>query len=892
MKVTIFHPKKTNSKIPMSPYDDLTFVFETYEFKKNVEIYNILVSHFILNIPLEKQPKQLRTYRRKVNLEPYYNDTINYLILDIYDVKSEFDKQRIIEYFSTYKIIIGESKSYNGIDNFNMKGILFTENIELKDIKTAISLLHHDLAKICSIDESISRKATYNVPTMKNNVFLNNEDGILFKFVKKSAIDYINDIKKEYIGELKEFDYSDLSNINADTMEKLCLKVFQSMGFVPLKNNTNSSITFRHPSEKKSPGDYFWFSSSPYTMHHANSVKSINIFDTVRKLSTGKELMKNEINYDKEFLSFNKNTKTLKVNEKLLSVTDDIHKKIDLFLNNKNGLLSIRSPMGTGKSIIIGHAINECHNLDMKVLIITNRVSVAKDFGKKYNIKVYNKDKYEKGDSLVVQFDSLWRYNIKFFDIVIMDEFISLMIHSRSNLNNSSINLVKFFGCFNKKLIIADAFLTGYENFILSNKETNVHLIDNEYRDETKLYDYDDYNYFIQSILIHAEKNKITISATSLSFINSLNLLLTSKGLKVVSLTAETPENTKKLIYNLFNKEEHNSWDVLIFSPTLTVGVSNLNNVKYHFHYDGSMASDAISSLQMIKRTRKSEEIHMFIKERINYLKTSYNDIRDEYTSNIGKFIDQNYLFDVDDYGEVKLSNTGRRAIKIDSFKNILQFNHKNAMMWLLKFHFDKKPIKVNKKFEANILLKYNNIIKKDKNKLISSNIEQFLDLNDIEKTSVLMDADYDRTLRALAEIDDSIKECSRETKAKILELAINDVDFIRKCKNYNILFNYTNSNIDDTDIQSLISESVINSDKDALSFYNSVLSFGQNKINDNYKIYEINHDNQLKYLLENCGYRHMKKDEYNIIGQRSFIIDNNIKKYFKYIKLENKWKK
>ena len=78
---------------------------------------------------------------------------------------------------------------------------------------------------------------------------------------------------------------------------------------------------------------------------------------------------------------------------------------------------------------------------DMRVLIITNRISVAQDFSNKYSIKLYNKDKYNVGDSVVVQYDSLWKYNIKNFDIIIMDEFISLMLHSRNNISNSSVNL-------------------------------------------------------------------------------------------------------------------------------------------------------------------------------------------------------------------------------------------------------------------------------------------------------------------------------------------------------------------------------------------------------------------------------------------------------------------
>ena len=134
-KISIFHAKQTQSKTPLSPYDDNTFVFETYEATSNLQMYSVLVSHFILNIPLSKLEKPIRTFRRKANLESLYDDCLYYFILDIDNVKSEFDKQQILEYFKDFKVILGESKSYNGINNFNMKGILFTECIEYKDAK-------------------------------------------------------------------------------------------------------------------------------------------------------------------------------------------------------------------------------------------------------------------------------------------------------------------------------------------------------------------------------------------------------------------------------------------------------------------------------------------------------------------------------------------------------------------------------------------------------------------------------------------------------------------------------------------------------------------------------------------------------------------------------------
>lgn len=887
-KVTIFHAKKTTNKTPMSPYDDNTFIFETYETQSNYDIYSIMVSHFILNIPLEKLPRASRLFRRKVDLEKYYTETIKYFILDIDGVKSEFDKQKILEYFKDYRVILGESRSYNGIDNFNMKGVLFTEEIDFRDAKLALSVLNHDLKDLCIVDESVTRKASLNAPMLKNKVFLNNEDGILFKYVRKEMQEHINDIKKEYIGEAKTtLNIDELTDIEADTMEKLCLKVFQAMGFTAIKNNPNGSITFKHPSENKTPGGYFWFTTAPYTMHHANSTKTINIFDDVRRLPAAKELMKKEINYDDEFLNFNTDANVLQINEKFLKVTPEMNSLIESYLNGKNGLLSIRSAMGTGKSTIIKHIVDECHELDMKVLIVTNRISVANDFGKKYNMKVYNQDKYEHGDSLVCQYDSLWKYNIKFFDIVIMDEFISLMIHSRSNLNVNSINIAKFFGCFNKKLVIADAFLTGYENFLLSNKKTNVHIIDNLYRDNTVLYDYTDMNYFVQSIIVHAEKSKITISSTSLSFIHSIQLLLENKGLRVLTLTAETPESTKKLVYELFEEDDHDKWDVLVYSPTLTVGVSNLNNVRYHFHYDSSISADVISSIQMIKRTRKTKEIHMCIKEKVNYLKTSYNDIRDEYIGNIGRNINHNYLFDIDDYGEAKLSEIGKKAVKIDTFKNILEFNHKSAIMWMLKWHFMHEPRIVNQKFSGNVLFKYQKKIKSDRKALLKSNIGQYLRLNDIERETLMFDPDTDRIICVIAEIDENIIKCSAEVKIEIIHNAINDNQFIEKCKMYSLVKKYMDKILDDTDIRYRVSQSVIRGDGEDLHFFNTLLEVGQQNLKDVYIPKEINKSTDLKYILDRCGYSMEKlfsEESSNVLGQRVYKINDNVKKYHEYI--------
>lgn len=891
-KITVFHAEEyNNSKIAVSPFGDKTFVFETYTTSSNQELYNVLVSQFVLNIPLEKLTEPVRTHRRKTNLDGYYGKFVSYLILDIDDVKSEEHKSIILDYFKDYRVILGESKSYNNISKFNMKGVLFTSPIPISDGKLALSVIHHDLKDYCTIDESVTRKASLNAPIGKNSVFLNNENGNLYSFEKHEALRHIDLVRKDSstsagnivipISNLEE-----LQDTNIDSIEKLCLKIFQSMNFIAIKNNDNNSIQFKHPNEEKSKGGYFWFHSSPYTMNHGNSTKSINIFNSLRKLKLAKELMQKNINYNNELLNFNTDTSVIQVNEKYLKVTDEIQQAITSFLLNPAGLLSIRSPMGTGKSTIINAAIEEAHAEDMRVLIITNRISVAQDFAKKYNIKIYNQDKYELNDSLICQYDSLWKYNIRHFDLVIMDEFISLMMHSRSNLNNSSINISKFFAAFNKKLIIADAFLTGYENFLLNNKDTNVYLIDNTYRDPTTLYSYKNLNYFIQSIIIHSEKNKITISATSLAFINSLKMLLSNRGLKVVTLTAGTPESTKDLIYNLFDEEEHDKWDILIYSPTLTVGVSNLNKINYHFHYDSSRSTDSISSIQMIKRTRKTKEIHLFVHERINYIKTSYDTIRDDYINNLGKSAEKNYLFDINEYGETKLSELGKNAIKIDTFKNILEFNHKASMEWMMKYHFLYEPRVVNETFSANVLNKYKKEIKENKDAVLQESINDFIELNNIEKTNIMMDANADKTLKVLVDIDENIKECNTKIKTKILELALKDANFITKCRYYKVTFNFTKVIWEESDIKNLISASVMSGEHDDLQFYNSLLSYGQKEIFDEYNLKTINRNTQLKYILDKCGYKteSHSNGSARTIGSRSYRITNAVKEYYGYI--------
>lgn len=864
-KITIFNSQKTSGKKPISPYGDETFDFQTIEVNEPMDLFRILSKEFILNISLDlKEPTRLR--RRKQDLEKYYPETTNCVIIDVDHIASKANQLEILKYFKKYKCILGESRSCNNIDNFNLKGFLFIKPIELFKLKPLLEQLHDDLAKYGDIDMAPSHKAKLNAPMNKVVILLESNEPeyeftLRLKNVSKKSFECMTDIPKDL----------DLSEV--DSIDKLCLRVFESLGFEALKAN-NECIIFKHISELKSPGGFYWFKDNPYVMHHYNELRTVNLFDKISKLPEAKELLKKQINYDNELLKYNTNTKLININTPYLEVTDEIRDCVDSFISRKDGLFAIKSPMGTAKSTLIEEIIRQSKNNDLRVLLCSNRISVAQDFSKKYNIKLYNRDSYNPGDSLIVQYDSLWKYNIRLFDIVILDEFVSVMLHARNNLTNSSINLSKLFACLRKKLVIADAFLTGYENNLLSFKKDNVYMVQNDYRDETNLFEYENFNCFVQSILIHSKKHKTTISCTSLVTIKALKKLLEKYNLNVITLTSETPQITKDLIYKIFETENSDKYDVLIYSPTLTVGVSNLNNIDVHFHYDTANTCDTISSLQMIKRTRKAKEIHYFIKNTINYnLKTNFNAIKSEYLENVGKQIELNFLFDLNDYGEPKLSRLGKGAIYIDLFRNILEFNHKNSFIYLLQYQFKNKPVLITKKFETNILLPYINETKKETNDKNSELLDEYMALSE---EGDLPEFKNNSIFEILFENEKYIIEGTPlEIKKEILQKEILNKGLISKCRRYNIINEYSKT-LDKRQIQIEISNDILHNVENVY-FWNNVLKYIKVPLELEYKINDV--PSKVKKILDDCGYKKLANK-----CERLYGVSEEILKYKDYV--------
>jgi len=759
------------TKIPKSPDQEFTFeniVLDETDKDVNISLFSVLCSHFILNTPLDIE-SPIKKKRRTEDLNDFFPETLNYLILDIDHISSEYNKQKVLEYFSCFKVIIGESRSFNGSTNFNLKGILFIENMDRKSARVLLEKIKADISEYCLLDEAVLRRCTLNAPILKNVILLNNESGEVAKKIDENSA-YLKRIHSCYTPETLNID------VNGESIEDLTLKIFTNMGFSAIKENSNGSISFKHPGETKSPGGYFWFSKSPFMMHHPNSSKSVNIYNTIRKLPDGKELLKKSLNYD-EMLNKTYNSETYYYNEEYL-LTENKSDIITKWLEAKNGMLSIASPMGTAKSAIIYEAIEQAISMDFKILIVTNRISVAEDFSEKYNIPLYyNVQKSDSIGSLIIQYDSLQKYSMRFFDMVVLDEFQSLCYHARNNIKNSELNIKKFFATFKKKIIVADAFLTGFENEIIGKKYNCVQFI-NQYRNDTKLYEYKNKNYFFVELLKASKEGKTTISCTSLGVIKGIKYILekTSPELKIITLTSETPSALKSLIYKSF--DDGLKWDVLIYSPTLTVGVSILADIDKHFHFDGGKSANVISSIQMVKRTRKAKEIHYFVGENLTFQPTNYNTLRDFYISNAG-YNTNNIFFECDSNGDEVFSETGEKITKIDVFNNIIQFNNYKAFKWLLKFQFSAEPIIINTRAESFM----ERAIKKCQFDM-DSYIEDFFILSDIERSQM-------SSIKSISNIEELITYINTSDELiikNILMIAHKNKDFIKDVHNFKLL--------------------------------------------------------------------------------------------------------
>jgi len=893
VKLTLFNGEG-NNKNPISPYKDGSFLFITKTLPSLRDAFIFMVKHFTLSKPLNIDTS-IKELRRKINLKKYSPNKIYNIAIDLDEIKTKDDYLKTIDYFkdNNYSIILGKSKGWNGKNKFNMKGILrvnFTNDENI--IKSALSYVQSELGDSSKIDLSVAGLVSLQAPSKSDFIVHYNEIGKILsdsdahcksveKTLNTNSITYDNEVIDE------------------------CIKIFANLGYTPTNAsiNDNGSINFFHPSEVKSKGGYFWFSSNPLVMNHHNKDKSVSVFHLLKETKIGKEWLKNKTKQEQKNQLIKENDNiyndTINVKERYLNFEkEDKIAIIEKFLKTEKSILKIKSAMGTAKSDGIKLTINKAHEKNLKVIVVSNRVSVAMDFAEKYNIMLYkDPESYKSKNSVVVQYDSLHRFKLSNYDVVIFDEFISLLLHHRSSLtDNANINAVKFNILMNnKKVLIADAFLTGYEDTFINNR--TIYYINNQYRDNINLYEYKNKDYFIDKLISESnnlnDDEHISASFTSLNVMRVVEEELRKKEIRVVSLSSETSEITKNIIFNRFREKTHNAFDVILFTPTLTVGVSNLNNVTKHFHYDSGMSTDVISSLQMIKRSRTTKEIHFYLEERQMYYDTSINSINASAERNINNFYnkkDKTLLIDVDyETGDLKLTKLAKYINEIEVLYNILANNHANAFRILLNFQFSKKSI-IIKDVNENFDLK--NKIKNIKEKIKNNNILILEENSDVAWNETELDAiknkmtdltDSEKAIKLMAEIEENFD--SKLNKKDLLLIANKEIETNFKYISLIKRFKVVSKAIKNDDYAKYILSKVISDDIKSLQNKNNIVFLEYLltlKITELKKWYS---KNDLKKIDSNYKKIHnfFKKIGYKWKDSK-LIKDENIEKYSKFL--------
>ncbi|QXO06262.1 hypothetical protein [Campylobacter phage CJLB-12] len=698
MKITIFGTASKNEKFAKSPYDDNSFIFETIEVQTTYQAFQLLVNNFCLNIALDlKGPGKSR--RLKTDLEPHIIKTFDHLLFD-FECKSEFNKNMALDYFKSTQCTIGQSRSYDGVNNFNLKGIIKTAPMSLKELKVLQAKIQKELSEYGKYTTDTLRITYYTAPLNKDNILLDNPNGSMLMPIGTNVTDYYNNI-----------DLDCKFNITSKETTEICKTIFKNLGFILVDINANGSIKYTKDSE-----NYIWYPNNPYIMNHTESYMSVNIW---------KEAIKYEPTFDiTPYIDYKAD---IVVDRNFTEIKSELDSIVEAFLFKHNGALTLRAPMGSGKTTFIDRIIEAALERDFKVAIITNRVTLAEDYKRKYKKFLYYKDYTDaikaknnkkpkivrsKGKSLICQYDSFRHFDLDDYDLIILDEFMSLLMHTRSALNSKTENLIKFYTALNKKVVVADAFLSKY---IVDNMFTKPLNVVSYTKNNTELYSCNDSNTFYTLIKNALDSNKkITISTTSIKVVDIIKQMCYILNKKIIIFNKETGSVSKNIIYDKIRSKEALDCDVFIYTPVLTVGVNILNDVDIHFHYDSASSTDVISSLQMLGRARFSKKIIYYVMNKkynacINYdlLKTTVEKKPKEHTDDSkdrdveykrGTVKNLLYHFHVPpgkDYQE--LSHIGKACLKVDVFNNMTLCDYKKSFDVLLSFNFSKIPIELRK---------------------------------------------------------------------------------------------------------------------------------------------------------------------------------------------------
>ena len=722
MKITVFNAKKTQGKYPYSPFNNDTFFFETKNVESIKEVFTYLQSNFILNIPLTRNIKESRL---KSSLQKYFQPKLDYLLIDVDHIETISDRNLVINRFKEldYKIILGASRS-----DYNLKGVMKISKQTIKEAKALLYSMADDFKErgLPQLDKGSISQAGFQAPVMKYQILY--DGGTMVAPVGKPPVQKIQTIVED------------------KTVQSLCMHSFAQKGytFTPSDNG----FRCKHISEKKTPNGFSWNPEYPFHMGHWNPARNDSVWEEVIKMPQYKAIQNLEskervqsLFQDSKYPAINKNKRYLK------GCPDEVKK----FIESKNSLLCIESPMGTGKSRIIEEVIHQARKNNQRILFLVNRISLADDVHDKYqDIKHYlgsdvEENSYKIGDDLVVQIDSLHKFSTKYFDIIIMDEVATTLFHLLSLENHKAKITKKIFS--GKKRVIADAFI--FDEFIEVFEHKEGIKIQNQYRDETDLTIFKQKDQFVETLINTAENEPVTFSSGSTKMLKIIQKMANLRNISTATISAETPKKRKELIYKSFKNKKKAIAQIIMYSPSLTVGISNENDTRVHFHYDSGMSMNVLQSTQMIKRTRNADRINLFLGCRQKYEPVDSSVIQQK----LDEFINLD-----EDGDSTGIDQKGVKLGRIQKLYNILENRHKLSFILLLSKQFNKLP-NVNKTTTPKFLYQLSKEIDAEQIKANTEVLDWYLEKrkNSPEEVYAILDLPYGETRKEvfIKELDD-----------------------------------------------------------------------------------------------------------------------------------------
>lgn len=539
-------------------------------------------------------------------------------------------------------------------------------------------------------------------------------------------------------------------------------------------------------------------------------------------------------------------------------------------INIEKGFTIIQSHLGTGKTTFITDYIKQ--NMDKRIIILTPREMYAKNIYselKKANLefKFYQNYKDSKGDKVVVQMESLHKYDQYEFDIVIMDECESILKQLGSlttHRHNFYYNCNTFETLIKNanNIIMADAFVTNRSRDFVDEFKKPVKYVDNIFNPyKRKAIQYDDFLVFANQLIESLKKGKKIVAFFS-SKARADKFLLTPKfrDLKVKYLyyNSESDKQTVETIKNV--NEEWSKVDLLIYTAKITVGVNyNLSHFDEMFIYhtcDGSTVRDVFQASLRVREI-KSNTLHYYNEQNnIRCKGHHYDDINDiEYDLERNKYHlleyqkTQKTSIIPEDF--VKLPDWLKKV----TLRNILEDNvNKNECVKVFELYLKKCGYTL--RLDATSFEKCCKAEKKEMFKLNNEmkEVKTILEYNEIKDIS---DIEY------------------RELKAKVEEFY--DLSIKEKYEMKKYLFNQRfNSNVDKTTLSQIFDNFV--SDKSTEHYFKNLVTEAFKKEKD---VYERSVRNNPFLELSSLNFKKLEEIRKirKLLGLKSSTDNKDIKK-------------